>query len=575
MKRGPFAQSEPESYVSFLSSAVTTVKNIFKDPPRRWLVVVVVCFVASRLFYTYFYGLKFEDNPLLDYMQYIDPLLLRTDLARSIFYLRDQPPLFNLFLGIVLKTCGNYSNAAFHATYFALGFALVTSMYLVLVRVRVAPAFAALVAILFTVAPTTVLYENWLFYTYPVATLLSVSALFLHRYLTTKRRRDAVVFFSLLATIALVRGIFHFVWLIALLVGLLIFAWPDRRRTLVAAAGPTLLVAAFYLKTLIVFGGLVSGQTYQQLNFAGMTISHLPQKDRQALIKQKKVTPVTTAAIGDFTSFKQFAPYIPEHVPTGIPMLDQEKKSSGYTNWQHGSTAAIGALYARDALVVNKLYPKLYWESVRSNFDVYAMVSSYTFPFGSSGSSNEKKIRTLVRAHDLHVGGETEVHQPVKRLVFGFLASIVFALALSIRWLWRRRPAADAPRVLTVAFLLFNIFYVSAVTILFSWGDHNRYRFKVSPLYCILLGMLVYAVWCRRGLLLWPYRRLRRGAAAPAPVPAVPSETIAPIEPLLAIPLIETISAVEPVAPIKAAPALETLEPSARDQASEADGPAP
>lgn len=570
--------------MSFFSKAATTVKDIFKDPPRRWLVVVVVCFVASRLFYTYFYGLKFEDNSLLDYMQFIDPLLLRTDLARSIFYLRDQPPLFNLFLGIVIKTCGTHSTAAFHATYLALGFALVTSMYLILVRVRVAPAFAALVAILFTVAPTTLLYENWLFYPYPIAALLSVSALFLLRYLAEKRLRDAVVFFSILATIALIRGVYHFVWLIALLVGLLIFSWPSRRQILRAAAVPSLFVAAFYVKSFIVFGGFVSGQALQQINFAGMTISHLPEKQRQVLIKQGKVTPVTTAGIGDFTPFKQFAKYIPKHVPTGIPMLDQEKKSSGYSNWQHGSVVHIGALFARDARVVNQLYPKLYWESVWANVHIYAMVSSYTFPFGSNSSPNEKKMRPLVRAHDLYFGGETVRHEPAKGLIFGFLSSIAFALVLSIRWLWRRRPAADAPRVLMVAFALFNILYVSAVTILFSYGDHNRYRFEVTAFYCVLFGMLVYAVWCRRGLLLWPYRRLRRAAAAPAPVPAVPSETIAPIEPLLAIPLVETSSAIEPIEPIEpiatieaseAAPVLATLEPAARDQASEADSPAP
>lgn len=557
----------------FFSAAATTLKNVFKDPPRRWLAIVVVCFVASRVFYSHHYGLKFEDNALLDYMQYIDPVLLRTDLARSIFYLRDQPPLFNLFLGVVLKVFGAHTNAAFHAAYFSLGLALVTSMYLVMVRVRLAPSFAALVAVLFTVAPTTVLYENWLFYTYPVAALLCVSALFLHRFLADKRLRDAVAFFTLLATIVLVRGIFHLVWLVALLVGLLIFSWPERRRILIGAAGPTLVVLAFYAKTFFVFGGLVSGQTYQQINFAGMTISHLPEKTRKKLIKAGKVTPVTTAAIGDFTPLKQFAPYIPKLEPTGIPMLDQEKKSSGYTNWQHASTANIGALYAKDALTVHRLYPKLYWESVWSNFTVYVMVSSYTFPFGSNGSPNEKKIRTLVRAHDHYVGGELKLHQKAVALMIGFPLAIAFAVATAVRWLWRRRPAADAPRALTVAFALFNILYVSAVTILFSWGDHNRYRFKVSPFYTILTAMLVYALWSRRGLLLWPFRRLRRKATAPGPAaaasidPVAPVEPVEPIEPVAPIEPVDPIASSEPIAPIEPIAVMEPIAAAVRPAA--------
>ena len=36
-------------------------------------------------------------------MQYLDPLLLKSDLLKSLFYLHSQPPIFNLFLGIVLK----------------------------------------------------------------------------------------------------------------------------------------------------------------------------------------------------------------------------------------------------------------------------------------------------------------------------------------------------------------------------------------------------------------------------------------------------------------------------------------
>jgi len=49
----------------------------------------------------------------------------------------------------------------------------------------------------------------------------------------------------------------------------------------------------------------------------------------------------------------------------------------------------------------------------------------------------------------------------------------------------------------TILFLLFNIVYDSAVTILFSPGDHNRYREEVAPLYLILLGLLVNASWVR------------------------------------------------------------------------------
>ncbi|MBA4368832.1 MAG: hypothetical protein C0403_14490 [Desulfobacterium sp.] len=370
-------------------------------------------------------------------------------------------------------------------------------MYLLLVRVRVAPPFAAVVAIIFTISPTTLLYENWLFYTYPVASLLSVSALFLYRFLSEKRLCDAVVFFFLAASIVLTRGIFHIAWLLLLVFALLVFSWPERRRILFGAAGPIVLVVAFYLKTLLIFGSLLAGQTYQQINFAVMTVSRLPAEQRQALIKEGKLTPVTTTSADSRTSFRKFDRYIPKHVTTGVPMLDNQRKSTGYTNWQYGSVPSIGALFARDARVVDGLYPALYWQAVLENLRRYSFVSSFTYPFSSNRSPNEQKIRHLVRAYDRYLKGVTTFYQSAPGLIVGFVASLVFAMTLVIRWLWRRCPAADAPRMLTVAFCLFNIVYVSAVTLLFSYGDHSRYRFKVSPFYCILFAMLLYALWGR------------------------------------------------------------------------------
>jgi Dolichyl-phosphate-mannose-protein mannosyltransferase len=517
----------PSRFFSFLKAA-------FSGPtrwPRIGLVLVIVAFLASRGIYWHWYGIRFEDNTILDYMQYIDPVLLKTQLLRCIYYLRDQPPLFNFFLGSFLQLFPVHSHEAFAVVYFACGLTLVTSMYLLMLRLRVPWALAAFTAIFFTTSPTTVLYENWLFYTYPVATLLLVAALFLHRFLEKRAFRDALAFFALLATVVLIRGIFHFVWILALTAALLLFCWKDRRVILRAAAAPLALVLAFYVKTYVVFGGLVSGQMYQQINLAGMTVNHLPDKERQRLIKEKKLSPVTTTPVGDYTRLEVFADYIPKRPPTGIPMLDQLKKSSGYTNWQHSSTVDIAALYGRDGVYVLKHYPKIYLDSLLYNVSVYFLPSSYTYPFGTGSSANERRIRPYVYAHDKYIGCQLTRPNTAWTLVVVFPACMLFATGLIVRWLRRRRPIEDLPRALTVLYAWFNVFYVALVTILFSWGDHNRYRFKVTPLYCVLCAMLVSAAW---SLAVRLVRRLRKApsptTAAPIapPDPAPPAESPAP-----------------------------------------------
>ena len=63
---------------------------------------VVACGILSRLVYRGL-GVRFSAAPLDYYIQFLDPELLRHDLLRSLFYMRDQPPGFNGFLGLVLK----------------------------------------------------------------------------------------------------------------------------------------------------------------------------------------------------------------------------------------------------------------------------------------------------------------------------------------------------------------------------------------------------------------------------------------------------------------------------------------
>ena len=64
--------------------------------------LVVLLFAVSRLLARGVFGLRF-DAATLDYWQVLDPQLLRTDLLRSVLFQHGQPPLFNIFLGVVLK----------------------------------------------------------------------------------------------------------------------------------------------------------------------------------------------------------------------------------------------------------------------------------------------------------------------------------------------------------------------------------------------------------------------------------------------------------------------------------------
>ena len=64
--------------------------------------IVALSFIASRSLY-YYLGVRFDATILFYAEQFLDVNLLQARLTESIFYLHCQPPLFNLFLGAVLK----------------------------------------------------------------------------------------------------------------------------------------------------------------------------------------------------------------------------------------------------------------------------------------------------------------------------------------------------------------------------------------------------------------------------------------------------------------------------------------
>lgn len=187
-------------------------------------------------------------------MQVVDPDLLAHRLAESIFYLHSQPPLFNLYLGALLKAVPNHYASVAQAMYLVLGVVGALALYGLLVRVGCGARLSAGVAALVTVAPATILFENWLFYEYPVAVLLVLSAFALAGFARRQTLWPGFTFFLLLAVIIWTRSAFQIVWML-FAIGLALVALRHRKKVVLAACFvPLLLVVGLHAKNLAVFG---------------------------------------------------------------------------------------------------------------------------------------------------------------------------------------------------------------------------------------------------------------------------------------------------------------------------------
>ena len=457
------------------------------------ILVLTAVFGLSRLIF-FTAGVRFDADTLTWYLQYIDPVLLRTDLLRSLYYLHIQPPLFNLYLGTVLKLFPESYRVAFAATYVLLGWALTLCLYALLRRLGAARWLSATAVAVFIVSAPCVLYENWLFYSYPVTVALCASAYFLHRFIDRGRLGDGFVFFALLGVLVLTRSVFHLFWYAFFVLVLVCHRSAASRRIIAAAILPFVLILSLYVKNYCVFGRFTTS-TWLGPSLAKISTWMLPDAERVALARSHQLS--GAALINPFLySPGQFHPLVPPVPETGIPVLDQVKRSTGPVNANNLTFVAASDLYRDDALYVIRSFPRTYLKGVSWAYIVF-------FEPASASALLAKNIRAIERwthlcALFLYGSGMPtvpSVPEPVEAAYMGvfLIAAYAIALAYGIGQVWRLlcRPDSRTARTVTLAYLCLNVLYVMVVCNALEVGENNRFRFPTEPLVVALLAACI------------------------------------------------------------------------------------
>jgi hypothetical protein len=430
---------------------------------------LLVVFAASRAAF-FAAGVRFDTTPLGTFYQFLDPVLLRDELLRSIAHLHMQPPLFNLLLGVVLKLAPERPEALFGALWAAAGAASVLALHATMIRVGADRRIAFPAAALFALSPAVVLYENQLFYTHLVTAMLCVSAWLAHRFAERGRFGDGLALFSLLAAVTLTRALFHLVWLLGIV--LLFVVRSDRRRVIACAVVPVLVVVAWYARTWVLFGSFAAS-TWFGMNFAEITLEQGPLVERLHLVRDGVLS--RYAVIAPFQSMLVYRHLRDAGEPTGVPALDEELKSTGERNFNHLEYVEISRQYLRDALRVVRERPEWYLTGIRKAVVAFfEPATSDTFL-----EANHARLEGLERVwRAVTLGG---VLVPL-----AFAAAAGYGVARAFRAL--RRRDVDAAEV-TVLYLCANLVYVLLVGTLVDVGENYRFRFKVGPHVAVLLAL--------------------------------------------------------------------------------------
>ena len=480
---------------------------------------MIVGFAASRLL-AWHLGVRFDAAPLDYFWQFLDPTLLREDLARSLFHLHSQPPGFNALLGLVLKLGGD-SDLVFACLYRTIGLATALGLFGIFVRLGADPLRAALAVAIFTASPTAVLYESWLFYTHVVAALLVASVWLVHALVLHRRARDAALLSLALAALACTRSLFHLVWMVGALGGVL---WLVRRqgtpariaKLALAMAPALLLVVALYAKNAIVFGSPASS-TWLGMSLAKLTTQRLDPDVRQRLVAEGELSP--TALVKPFSPLWKYPRSLTATRYHGHPALDRVVKPGNYTNFNQGAYVELNRLYLQDALHTIRHHPGVYLAGVGRGLLLYGIPpAQYRFL-----RKNEAAYRPVGRVFDWLCGvpeaflgrrATEALGDPaylVRRVRWGYLAALLAAMGWACLRCRRlpRDSASDAERGVLL-FCMGNALWVGLVANALELGENQRFHAMVAPLHVLLIGWMLERAVQRRSR-----RRAKRALSPP------------------------------------------------------------
>jgi hypothetical protein len=453
--------------------------------------MVVLCFVASRLIYWKHFALEFDTSPVFSFIQYIDPWFLINDFARSILYLHHQAPLQNVLVGVALRLFEPVTAyQVLRAIYLLSGLIIVLGMLHGMLRLAVQRTIAAVASSMYAVSPSTVLYENWLFYHLPVTLCLVLSLVALIRYYRRATLPAGLAFFGVVAAAALFRSTLGPVSFAAIL--LLLLLRPPimpgrigsaRKRVLWAAAAPFCILVANSCKPSLLIG-YGYGEAMLWGNLVAKMLNQFSIEERHRLIAEGKVSPA--AEIFCLTDLRNFGALRLPHPPTGVPLLDRERAPNGRWNAHALEYLLITRKYYQpDAIYFLTHYPGEYWRRIRQALSEYC-----------SATTRDSMLKRTANHHKLRpwIGAINRLFRPnsaerLLGLVLGLPLIFSYGCLRATRALWVGGSQRATGTVL--AYLIVAILYVTAVTVLVSCGDFSRYRFDIDPFYLVILGLLL------------------------------------------------------------------------------------
>jgi|CXWL01.1.fsa_nt_gi hypothetical protein len=444
---------------------------------RRGAAGWLVCYLCG-LSLACFAGYRMEVHQ--EYWQLLASGPLTDRLAESLANLHGQPPLLNLVYGLALKLergSGCPVAASLGLLQIATGAVAILALRALLLGLAVARWLRRLVLALVVLDPA--LYQFVLDFFYPIyeLALLALAAVAVHRYLVTRRAQAFAAACALLTALALTRALFHFAWVLVVLIALALGSQrPRAARTLATLAVAGVALLAWPVKNYLRFGffGMSSWQGYNlSQGFVGSYPPIWVAFVDGSLANQEAARQAITAQV-------------PERWRT-IPVLSDVLKSPGVPNWNHVTIISLARDLERRVLAHIWEHPSiLAAKAIRNYRQATIFPGRHPWAAELDWRAHTPLAQRWLELYEQAVflyAGDNPQEGPLPGFAWILPVALTVVGAQIIRR-WRREPAASR----TAAYLLAAVLWVLLMILLVDGREGGRMRFSSQPLLYVALA---------------------------------------------------------------------------------------
>jgi hypothetical protein len=450
--------------------------------------LIIFIFIVSRII-IYFFGVHFRYDALLKYWQYLDVETLKHNLLKGVWYDHAQPPVFNLFLGTVLKIFGDHAEFVF-----ALIFKLITLVNTLLILAILKSLtthrnLPLIISLIYLLSPASMILENELFYTTFISMLLLLGSFFLLRLQERITWKAATGFLLPLVIVCLSRSMYHLLWLFV--ISLAIIFYYRRRNGIgkfaVVTVCALLVVGSVYVKNYFIFG------KFSTSSWIGMNLS------RNVFHYETISDSSKIEAIEPFSQVSVYRPFLQvdyEKKYGGLNDLDLLREYKNNTdsllNMNNAAYIEISDKYLDASKKEIRAKPMAYLKNVvQSSIIFFAPATRYPL-----AEQEVKKIKYYDVVYSFNLSHFAEGKQ--QRRIALLLSAVPKMLVYLLVFFFILRQAFRTRRMsLFNVFLLTTIAYVFALSSLVEHYENMRFRYEIEPLFLLLLGQ-VLALWLTR-----------------------------------------------------------------------------